>query len=104
MGLIDLFLFELDGVSFFDAGFFVDFKTDDDIFRDGVLFDLQGVFFPFFAKTFGAFALFLFVIVIVSGGLSLSHFCLTFDYPIALLLFIVSSLALFICVSFAPRF
>ena len=40
MGFIDLFLFELDRVSFFDADFLVDFKTDDDIFRDGVLLDL----------------------------------------------------------------
>ena len=70
MGFIDLFLFEFDGVSLFDADFVVDFRTDDDIFRDGVLFDLQGVFFPFFAKTFGAFAAFLFVIVIVSGDVA----------------------------------
>ena len=70
MDCIDLFLFGLDVVAIFEANFFVDFETDNDIFRDGVLFDLQGVFFPFFAKTFGAFAAFLFVIVIVSGDVA----------------------------------
>ena len=70
MDCIDLLLFGLDVVSIFEANFFVDFKTDDDIFRDGVLFDLEGVFFPFFAKTVGTFAAFFLVIVIVSGDVA----------------------------------
>ena len=70
MDCIDLFLFGLDVVSIFEANFFVDFETDNEIFRDGVLFDLAGVFFPFFAKTVGTFAAFFFVIVIVSGDVA----------------------------------